>query len=78
MTTYLEKDNSSERAHELSNISLRHYLVNNTDVRSCPRQECGYAGLVEVDRDTEIIECTTSLECLKCGAKWMDPLQGTT
>ena len=57
---------------------LKHYLVNCQDVRTCPNTQCGYAGLVCIDPDTEMIECTQPLECPKCLTLWKDPLQEVT
>ena len=76
--SYLAKDCKSSQANELTAIQLRHYLINNEDVRLCPRENCGYAGLVDIDIDTDRIECISQLECAKCGIKWYDPMQGVT
>ena len=57
---------------------MRHYLINNDEVRHCPNAQCDYAGLVEIDYYTGRIECETPLECPECETTWKDPLQKVT
>ena len=59
---------------ELDELQLRHFLINCKDVRFCPNAKCGYAGHVEINEDTQRIECSEALTCEKCGIKWRDPL----
>ena len=42
---------------------MRHYLINSDEVRYCPNAECGYAGVIHIDPDTDRIECNMPLEC---------------
>ena len=54
---------------------MRHYLINTVDIRICPNDKCGYAGIVDINANTERIECTQPLACSKCETTWRDPLQ---
>lgn len=65
----------NEQISELNGLLLKHYVIHTTDVRICPNSECGFAGMIPLDPDSERIECSEPLECQKCGTKWRDPLQ---
>ena len=67
-----------EWVRTLDDLLLQHYLIHSKDVRTCPNKDCSYAGLVEIDPDTERIECSNPLQCEKCDTKWKDPLQRET
>ena len=59
-------------------MQLKHYLIREEDVRSCPNEGCTYAGFVNIDPASERIECASPFECAKCDRAWVDPLQRVT
>ena len=63
-----------ESVRELDELLLKHYLVNASDVRFCPDQECRFAGIVQIDGVSERIECSEALQCTKCSRQWRDGL----
>lgn len=73
-----EKKQLDEWISEISGLLLKHYIINDSNVRTCPNSACGYAGSVDIDEFTGRIECVTPLQCLKCETTWMDPLQEYT
>ena len=34
---------------EVNNLLLKHYLINQVDIRGCPNQNCNYSGFVMLD-----------------------------
>ena len=46
---------------DLTYLQLRHYVIHNDEVRSCPNSTCSSVGFVSVDIDTGYIECENSL-----------------
>ena len=61
---------------ELGEMTLRKYLIHETDVKYCPSEGCQYAGFVKLNEDEEIA-CAEPLECENCTNKWIDPAQSS-
>ena len=57
---------------------MQHYVIHGEDVRACPNEKCGYAGIVQLNPDSQRIDCADPLECEKCGTKWKDPMQASS
>ena len=53
-----EDEKLSQYINDLNELQFKHYLAHCEDVRKCPKVECGYAGTVEINKDTDRIECT--------------------
>jgi hypothetical protein len=45
---------------------LKHYLLNEGDVRSCPKKDCSYSGFIVEGH------CSKNISCQKCGSEWTD------
>lgn len=43
----IEMEENSKFIDEISNESLKHYMINQIDVRKCPTQGCDYAGFID-------------------------------
>ena len=63
---------------DLTYLQLRHYVIHNEEIRSCPNPTCSSAGFVSIDINTGYIECEKPLQCLECDFVWRDPLQRIT
>jgi len=50
----------------LEKLMLKHYLVNASDVRSCPKKDCTYSGFIMEGY------CSEEIQCRKCKTKWTD------
>ena len=70
-----ERKQLQEQVLFLNELQLKHYLINGGDVVHCPNSECGYAGVVTIDEQSERIECSAPFVCSKCDTEWRDPLQ---
>lgn len=43
--------------NKLNEAALKHYLVQTTDMRRCPKSDCDYSGTVVIDQNTNKINC---------------------
>jgi len=59
----------------LTELLLNHNLIHSKDVRQCPEENCGFAGIVDINSLSDRIECFEPFSCSKCGKEWKDPLQ---
>jgi hypothetical protein len=51
---------------------LQKFVKQSNEMRSCPRQGCGYAGFINLNQT-----CTNNLVCLLCNTQWRDPVHYT-
>ncbi len=61
-----KKQPESFEIDTLEKLMLKYYLLNESDVRSCPKKNCSYSGF--------IVEgyCAEAISCRKCGTEWTD------
>ena len=58
---------------QINDVMLEKYMIQQNDVRRCPKQGCNYAGFLNIDS-----ECFENLSCLQCKHSWRDPLHYTS
>ncbi|CDW74761.1 ring finger protein [Stylonychia lemnae] len=61
------EDERNYQFEGLAKISLKHYLINNEEMRQCPAPDCEYSGFITSGY------CSDKVQCKKCGLTWRDP-----
>ncbi|CAI2364116.1 unnamed protein product [Moneuplotes crassus] len=68
MNSSLGASKSSAYLAEINDQFMFFYISNKEDLRKCPNDGCGYAGIISFQK------CTNSLICEKCNYEWVDPI----
>ena len=69
----IECEESREIRSKLNDALLERYIVRKPDIRTCPKQNCKYAGVIDLNPGG----CYENLTCQLCNHQWKDPLHNT-
>jgi Nucleoside permease len=60
---------SESQKTEINEALLAVYLNKSKDIRRCPKEDCNYAGVIDLN-----VKCKDKLECLQCRTQWREKL----
>lgn len=63
---------STKLQEELNSCLLNFYLRSTKDIRKCPKENCNFAGIIDLKNP-----CNKDLECSSCGTMWKEKVQSS-